>query len=174
MTTERATIKCEAVFSDDSLHRYFLSKVWDKTKPIANIITIAPSEDYNVSSDMTTNIICNNIYLLGMGGFVLTNLVSKIGTDVKKVKSVKDLWNDETDKYILSSAEKCDKIILAWGKFTSTYKAFKDREKRVLDLLLNYKEKLYQITDEKGRELLHPLTPAVRNGFLLCEYCANE
>ena len=58
MTTERATIKCEAVFSDDSLHRYSLSKIWDKTLPLANVITIAPSEDFNVTSDTTTSIIC--------------------------------------------------------------------------------------------------------------------
>lgn len=167
MTTERATIKCEAVFSDDSLHRYSLSKIWDKTLPIANVITIAPSEDYNVSNDMTTNIICNNIHLLGMGGFILTNLISKIGADVKKLKNTKDLWNLDTDKYIKDIAEKADKIIVAWGKFTETRKIFEKREMDVIELLKPYKDKTFQITDGANREYVHPLTPAVRKGWIL-------
>ena len=30
-TTEKATIKCEAVLSDDSQHRYSMTKIWDKS-----------------------------------------------------------------------------------------------------------------------------------------------
>lgn len=30
MTNEKATIRCEAIFSDDKEYRYLLSKVWDK------------------------------------------------------------------------------------------------------------------------------------------------
>ena len=48
-----------------------------------------------------------------MGGFVLTNLISKIGADVKKLKSTKDLWNADTDKYIKETALKSNKIIIA-------------------------------------------------------------
>ena len=170
MTTERATIKCEAVFSDDSLHRYSLSKIWDKTLPLANVITIAPSEDFNLTSDTTTSIICNNIYLLGMGGFVLTNLISKIGADVKKLKSTKDLWNADTDKYIKESALKADKIIIAWSKFAETRKIFSEREQSVLKLLEPQKDKLFQITDGKERKNLHPLTPSIRHSFILHSY----
>lgn len=64
-----------------------------------------------------------------MGGFVLTNLISKIGTDVKKLKSTKDLWNADTDKFIKETALKSDKIIIAWGKFTETRKVFRNEKK---------------------------------------------
>ncbi|MCH5314579.1 MAG: DUF1643 domain-containing protein [Eubacterium sp.] len=86
MPTETDTIKCKSVFSDDSQHRYQMSKVWDKNLPQANIITISPSESYNIASDLTTNLITNNLYLLGFGGFMFTNLISKIGVDIKKSK----------------------------------------------------------------------------------------
>nr|DAP46783.1 MAG TPA: Protein of unknown function (DUF1643) [Caudoviricetes sp.] len=170
MTTERATIKCESIFSDDSLHRYSLSKIWDKTLPISNVITIAPSEDYNITSDMTTNIICNNMKLLGMGGFILTNLISKIGVDVKKVKFSDDLWNNETDKILLDMANKADNIIIAWGKFTAARKDFSVREKSVLELLDIHRGKIFCIKDNRGRTNLHPLTPTVRHGFILSGY----
>lgn len=64
-----------------------------------------------------------------MGGFVLTNLISKIGADVKKMKSTKDLWSADTDKYIKETALKSDKIIIAWGKFTETRKVFRNEKK---------------------------------------------
>lgn len=170
MPIESATIKCKSVFSDDSQHRYQMSKIWDKNLPLANIITIAPSECYNIACDLTTNIITNNLNLLGFGGYTMTNLISKIGIDIKKIKNTKDLWNNETDKHILSCAETADKIILAWGSFTNTRKFFADREKQVLELLKPYQDKIYQITDGGDRKFLHPLTPCVRNSFILRPY----
>ena len=167
MTTEKATIKCEAVFSDNSEHRYSLSKIWNKNLPIANVITIAPSADFNVASDLTTNIIMNNVNMLDFGGFVLTNLISKVGADIKKVKKTEGLWNTETDKFIIESAQKADKIIIAWGRFTETRKKYTEREEQVLTMLKPYEDKIYQITDGGEREFLHPLTPAIRQGWVL-------
>lgn len=171
MPIETITIKCKSTFSDNSQCRYQMSKVWDKSLPQANIITIAPSECHGVESDLTTNIITNNLHSLGFGGYTLTNLISKIGVDVKKIKNTKDdLWNNETDKHILSCAESADFIILAWGSFAKTRKQFAEREKQVLALLKPYQDKIYQITDGADRQFLHPLTPCVRNAFILEPY----
>lgn len=167
MAVEKATIRCEAIFSDDSEHRYLLSKIWNKTLPQVNVITIAPSADYNVSCDLTTNLITNNLNLMGYGGFTLTNLISKIGVDVKKIKSTTKLWLPDTDKYILEAAQKADTIILAWGSFTNIRKIFIDREKDVMALLNPYQEKIYKITDGKTPKGLHPLTPKIRNNWNL-------
>ncbi len=175
MPIETATIKCKSIFSDDSQHRYQMTKIWDKNLPQANIITISPSECHNVVCDLTTNIITNNLHILGFGGYTMTNLISKIGVDVKKIKNTKDLWSNETDKHILSCAEAADKIIVAWGSFAHTRKQFTDREKQVLALLKPYQDKIYQITDGGDRKFLHPLTPIVRNGFSLehlNDFCA--
>lgn len=167
MTIEKSTIKCESVFSDNSQHRYSLTKIWDKSLPVANIITIAPSEDYNISCDLTTSLITNNVIMLGFGGFTLTNLISKVGANIKKVKGTKDLWDSETDRIIIESAQKADKIIIAWGRFAETRKKFSEREKNVLTLLKPFEEKSYQITDGGKREYLHPLTPSIRQGWVL-------
>lgn len=167
MPIEVATIKCKSIFSDNSQHRYQMSKIWDKNLPQANIITIAPSECYNVACDLTTNIITNNLHLLGFGGFTITNLISKIGVDTKRTTNTKDLWNEDTDKYILSCAQESDKIIVAWGSFAQTRKQFSEREKQVLELLKPYQDKIFQITDGADRQFLHPLTPSVRNSFVL-------
>ncbi len=170
MAIEVNTIKCKSIFSDDSQHRYQMTKIWDKNLPQANIITISPSECHNVVSDLTTNIITNNLHILGFGGYTMTNLISKIGVDVKKIKNTNNLWDNETDKHILSCAEAADKIIVAWGSFAHTRKQFTDREKQVLELLKPYQDKIYQITDGADRQFLHPLTPCVRNSFILQPY----
>lgn len=170
MPIETATIKCKSIFSDDSQHRYQMSKVWDKSLPQANIITIAPSEYHGVESDLTTNIITNNLHSLGFGGYTLTNLISKIGVDIKKITNKNDLYNNDTDKHILSCAETADKIIVAWGSFAKTRKQFAEREKQVLALLKPFQEKVQQITDGADRTFLHPLTPCSRNAFILEPY----
>ncbi len=164
------SIKIKTIFSNDSQHRYQMTKIWDKSLPQTNIITIAPSECHGVESDLTTNIITNNLHSLGFGGYTLTNLISKIGVDVKKIKSTKDLWDNDTDKHILSCAETADKIIVAWGSFAHTRKQFADREKEVLALLKPYQNKIYQITDGADRQFLHPLTPCSRKAFILEPY----
>ena len=170
MSIEIATMKMKCIFSEDSTHRFQMSKTWDKNLPQANIITIAPSECHNVVCDLTTNIITNNIHILGFGGYTMTNLISKIGVDVKRVKNTKDLWNNETDKHIISCAEAADKIIVAYGSFTKTRNIFANREKQVLTLLKPYQDKIFQITDGESRKFLHPLTPCVRNSFILKPY----
>lgn len=170
MSIEVITMKMKCVFSEDSSHRFLMKKIWNKELPQANIITIAPSECHNVVNDLTTNIITNNLHMLGFGGYTMTNLISKIGVDVKKIKNTKDLWNNETDKHILSCAEAADKIIVAWGSFAHTRKQFADREKQVLELLKPFQDKVYQITDGADRQFLHPLTPCVRNSFILKPY----
>lgn len=170
MSIEVITMKMKCVFSENSSHRFLMKKIWNKELPQANIITIAPSECHNVVNDLTTNIITNNLHMLGFGGYTMTNLISKIGVDVKKIKNTKDLWNNESDKHILSCAESADKIIVAWGSFAHTRKQFADREKQVLELLKPFQDKVYQITDGADRQFLHPLTPCVRNSFILQPY----
>lgn len=170
MPIETATIKCKSIFSDDSQHRYSLQKVWDKSKPLVNVISISPSEDYNVISDLTTQLITNNVYQLGdYGGFILTNIISKVGLNIRKLRSTDKLWDSQTDKYIIEAAENSSAVIWAVGKLSQTRKTFSKREEKVLEILKenNCSDKLFMISDSNKRELLHPLTPSVRQGWIL-------
>lgn len=172
MKSEKAVIKTESLFSDDGTHRYNLRKEWDKTLPTATIISISPSELSNVSSDLTTQLITNNIEALGFGSFELLNLYSKVGVDVKKIKDPTGLWDDTTDTCIKASCDKTfkdegGKIIFAWGKLTENNKKHGEREKQILSLLSIYFDKVYCIKDYGIRHFLHPLTPSVRNEWVL-------
>lgn len=51
MAVEKEIIKCESIFSDDSLHRYMLSKVWD----IKKIKITVPRKEYDKINITATN-----------------------------------------------------------------------------------------------------------------------
>lgn len=170
MTNEKATIRCEAIFSDDHEYRYLLSKVWDKTKPIVTVISISPSTFHNVTCDTTTMLIQNNLEALDCGGMELVNLIAKVGVDAKRLKNLIDYIGDENDQYILESVKRTTLTVLAWGRITAMNKSFQIREAEVLELLEPYLNKVQIISDCEGRENLHPLTPSVRNEWILSTY----
>ena len=170
MTNEKATIRCEAIFSDDKKYRYLLSKVWDKNRPIATVISISPSAFYNVTCDTTTMLIQNNLEALGCGGMELVNLISKVGVEAKRLKSLIDNVGQETDHYILESVKRTALTVFAWGRIAGMNKAFQAREAEVLKLLEPYMDKVQTISDCAGRENLHPLTPSIRNEWNLSLY----
>lgn len=167
MITEKSTIRTEAIFSEDKTQRYIYKKTWNKNQPIVTVISISPSDRYNISSDLTTMLITNNVAELNYGGFELVNLISKVGVNAKKLKSLSDCYDEDTDKYIKDSVSSTELTILAWGKISETNKHFIERENEVMQLISDYSDKLYSIADMSGREGLHPLTPSVRGAWLL-------
>ena len=171
MNKETATIKCEALFNKDKTHRYALTKSWgDDSKPFAVVISICPSVDYNIKTDLTCQLVTNNLYALGFSGFTLLNLFSKVGTDFKKVSNTADLYDKETDKMILSACEAADIIILAWGKISGKSKEIGKRASEVISMLAPYAEKMNFISDDSGRSELHPLTPSLRYSWNFSKY----
>ncbi|MGV8905929.1 MAG: DUF1643 domain-containing protein [Acetobacterium sp.] len=172
MKSEKITIKAESLFSDDGIHRYNLRKEWDKSLPTVTVISISPSGFSNVSADLTTQLITNNVEALGFGSFELLNLYSKINVDVKKIKDTTGLWDETTDACIQASCDKAfksdgGKIILAWGKLAENNKKHGEREKQLFSLLSIYFDKVYCIKGHGARHFLHPLTPEIRNAWLL-------
>ena len=172
MKSEKITIKAESLFSDDGLHRYNLRKEWDKALPTATVISISPSSQSNVTADLTTQLITNNVHALGFGSFELLNLYSKVDVDVKKVKAIEGLWDEVTDTCIQASCDKTfksdgGKIILAWGKLAENNKKHGEREKQVLALLSIYFDQIYCLRGHGARHFLHPLTPEIRNDWVL-------
>lgn len=170
MTTEKSIIRSEAVFSDDREYRYLHSKIWDKSKPLATVISISPSSSYNVATDTTTMLIKNNLFALGYGGVELVNLISKVDVEAKKLKSLEDSIGELTDQSLMESVQRTQTTILAWGRIASMNKAFQNREEDILEILKPYQEKLQVIVDMTGREMLHPLTPSIRNNWILQPY----
>ena len=78
MITEKNSIHNECIYSDDKSHRYLMSRIWDKEKPIAIFITKSSGTANGIQIELTNNIITNNLYKLGYGGYHAVNLCSAI------------------------------------------------------------------------------------------------
>lgn len=67
MIIEKNVMKTEAKFSDDKTNRFVLSKDWNNKKSRALLISIHPSISSEVTLDLTTLLVINELEKLGFG-----------------------------------------------------------------------------------------------------------
>lgn len=161
MINEKNSIQNECIYSDDKNHRYLLSRIWNKDKPIALFITKNAGMANGIYIELTNNIITNNLYKLGYGRYYAVNLYSAINQRDK-------MFDKTTDDIIKKYSKLANDVIIAWG--TLTTKSLQRRESDVLDILIKNSKKLLTVCDNTGHMNVHPLTPSVRQGFILTEY----
>ena len=175
MIVEKNTIKCEAIFNEDRTHRYLWRRVWDKDKPIVSVIMLNPCQADNIITDTTTYLVVNNIAKLEeFGGIDILNLYSKLATKLKfREESDEELNDPENDAFIVKSVMESAKTILAWGKAADNNSRIEERAVDVINLLEKHHDKLYVISDG-ARAGLHPLTPCIRNKWILEKFKVAE
>lgn len=174
MITEKDNIKCESIFNDERTHRFLWRRIWDKDKPIITVIMLNPCLSDNIITDTTTSLVVNNIARLKeYGGVEIVNLYSVLTNKLRFIESDEELNDKENDSYILKSVETSSKTIIAWGKSTTSNTKIEERAIEVLNLLKEYEEKLYVISDNT-RTGLHPLTPTIRNNWILKKFLLHE
>jgi hypothetical protein len=168
MITEKDIIKCEAIFNDDHTHRYLWKRVWNKDKPLACVIMLNPCLADNILTDTTTALVVNNIARQDrFGGVEIVNLYSVLTNHLNfRWHPDEELNHADNDTFIQQSANRCDVVILAWGKGATTHQRITTRVDAVLSLLEPYKSKLFVLSDGE-RSGLHPLTPALRSHWEL-------
>ena len=171
MLTEKATVKTEAIFSEDRRRRYLLRKEWEAKKPKATIIMTNPSTADMLTIDYTTLYIMNNIVKLDFGSIDIVNLTSKMTIKLDVQKDL-DLESDaENIDFIVKSAEKADKVIIAWGKLGENNKKVRDAQDYLIERLKPFKDKLCIIgSEDGGGSGYHPLAPQIRFSWTLKKY----
>jgi hypothetical protein len=167
---EKANMKTETVFSDDRRNRYLLRKEWDVKKPKATIIMTNPSTADILTIDYTTLYILNNLIKLDFGAVDIVNLISKTTTKIRVKEDLKEVIDPVNLDHITKSAEKSDKVIIAWGKLGENNKKVRDLQDALLEHLKPFKDKLCEIADEQGHSGFHPLAPQVRFTWVLKKY----
>ena len=145
MLTEKAILKTETVFSEDRRHRYLLRKEWDTKKPKATIIMTNPSSADLMTMDYTTLYIMNNVVRLDFGSIDIVNMVSKITTRLDVKNDIDAKMDKENTDFIIKSAEKADKVIIAWGKLGENNKKVRELQESILESLKPFRDKLYII-----------------------------
>ena len=160
MNTITTTLTTSALFSDDGLNRYRLTKTWDAEKPTLAIIMLSPSEASAVALDTTTMLVLNNATRLGYGTVEILNMFSRVNDFSLQYAGMEDAENMEV---IVTAAQKADVIVYAAGVGKAANKKFQERQKQVLEALKPEEHKLFCLCDANGNaRLQHPLSPAVR------------
>lgn len=169
MVEEKNTMITKAGFSEDKTHRYLLTKEWNVGLPNAVVIMLQAGKSNELIQDVTTCNIINCVSQLskGYGSVNIVNLFSRLDLELDTDIDIDDLTDEENDKQIKKAAEESEIIILAYGKAQETSLCVKQRVKEVLELLADYKEKMYLIGDEKGRKGFSAMYPKVRNKWIL-------
>ena len=170
MLTEKSIMKTETVFSDDRLHRYLLRKEWDAKKSKATIVMTNPSTADLLMMDYTTLYIMNNVVRLDFGSIDIVNMISKMTTKLNVKEDLDNKNEGENFDFIVKSAEKSDKIIIAWGKLGENNKRVREVQEKLLNRLKGLKDKLYVIASDKGDCGFHPLAPHIRFSWVLKKY----
>lgn len=94
----------------------------------------------------------------------------KIRHQITEIVDSEIFENDlENNERIIDSCKKADKIIFAWGK-GQTKNDILFRIIEVLKLLESYKDKIYEISDESGKNGYHPLGASVRLNWILVPF----
>lgn len=164
-TTEKSMIKTEAIFSEDRKNRYLLRKEWDKNKKKAMVLMVNPSYADGMLIDPTTMYVMNNLAKLDFGSVDIVNIFSTVDGR-RSVKAVSEEVMKANTEHILASAEKTDMIIIAWGKAGDTSKGIEERQKYFIEMLAQYKDKLYSLG-------YHPLSPRMRASWNLKPFKAE-
>ncbi len=120
-----------AMFSDDRIYRYSLSRIWNERKGVVAFIGLNPSTaDENVDDPTITRCI-RFTDSWGYGGITMVNLFAFRATNPKDMKAAKDPVGPSNDLELMRADFCSDLVILAWG----IHGDFLNRNKKVLSYL---------------------------------------
>ena len=131
------TIIPDARFSDDRLHRFELSRIWDETRGLAFFCGLNPSTAGKEEDDMTVAKGIGFAAIWGLGGTLHGNVHSLISTDPKRLRGSLDAVRPENDAALLAMAARARVVVLMWGAF----KGFEESFARVAGLLAPFSPK---------------------------------
>jgi hypothetical protein len=122
-----------AIFSDCRQYRYLLWRIWDDKKPCIMFIMLNPSTADENEDDSTIRKCIQFAKWLGYGGIYVGNLFSYRSTNPAELRKSNllqiDILGKDNDRYLEKVAEKCEKIIFAWGDNGKLFNRDKDMMK---------------------------------------------
>ena len=104
-----------AIFSEENIYRYPLSRVWDINKPKILFIMLNPSTADEFVEDPTIRRVINYAKDWGYGSVYVGNLYAFRSTDPKGLNNVEDPIGPENITNIQALIGLVDKVIYAWG-----------------------------------------------------------
>lgn len=114
-----------AVLSDDRRHRYWLVRVWTRSKPVLVVCMYNPSAADDKVDDPTIKRLCFFAARWGYGGILVVNLYSYRTSDPAYCRQLgKAAWGDAQasawGSALHLAQENCSPVLVAWGNMATT------------------------------------------------------
>jgi hypothetical protein len=108
-----------AYFSDDGLHRYWLRRKWDATRPAMASLSINPSVADATRDDQTIRKDVGFAKRWGFGCLWKLNLFTRVATESRDLLILpRDEWNgpeaNETIRFVVRGVQR---LVIAYGRF---------------------------------------------------------
>ncbi len=139
-----------AVYSDDMLYRYTLTRAWGDGPKISYVM-LNPSTATEVQNDPTVERCERRARAMGYGAFRVVNIFGFRATDPRDMRAALDPIGPENDAAILAAAHWADIVLCAWG----THGAHLRRGAVVAQMLSAFD--LYHLGLTQGGDPKHPL-----------------
>ena len=141
-----------AKLSSCKKYRLKLWRIWNDQLPKILFIMLNPSSANAHHDDPTTRRCIDFTKKWGYGGFYVGNLYPLISSKPKLLLQPISVSHQENMSNLDKMADKCDKIVCAWGNFEIVKKLGIPN-----DFLKNFQNKLYYISKSKNNTPKHPL-----------------
>jgi hypothetical protein len=142
-----------AEYSNCTLYRYALTRVWDDTGKKVTFVMLNPSTATEVQNDPTVERCERRARALGFGAFRVVNIFAYRATDPKVMRAHPDPVGVENDATILVATKWAGRVICAWG----SHGAHLDRGSAVERVLRGTGRPLFQLGLTKAGQPKHPL-----------------
>ena len=126
-------INSDAIFSEDKVHRYVLTREWDLDKPSIMIIALNPSIADEKIDDPTIRRCIGFARQWGFGKLFVANLFSFRATFPKDLFNSHNPVGNKNDYWLKKLAKDVDKVVLAYGNRGK----FKNRHNEILKIIDN-------------------------------------
>lgn len=168
---EQEIAETETWYSQDKKHRYLFKKTWSKGGEHILLLTINPASYEPYVQDLTTLLIEMNVRKLGVTGFCVINLFSRIskGTAGRSSKwGITEKMND-LFKTIVSDKQ-IKKMVVAVGSITETNQTARKQLENFYGLLTAKQKKNIEVLVDVNGKSAHPLAPKMRNEWYFKSY----
>lgn len=142
-------LESSAIFSNDRVFRYVLTRIWSLNEKPCMFIGLNPSTADEINNDPTVSRCIKFAFDLGYGGLHMMNAFAFRSTDPKKLYEIQDPVGPENDYWLERMGKTAGMIIGVWGN----HGKYLERYKRLLALFPSIS--VFGITKEKQPR--HPL-----------------
>lgn len=152
-------VERQAEISADGRHRYFLSIIWDKMKPVLVFVMLNPSRADKFVDDPTIRVCCGRAKRMDCGGIIVMNAFAFRTPYPAEMMSVPDRVGPLNDEWLMKVASYNPRmIIVAWGDGGLLIGHSKSRYREVVDILCRQLQcELYCLGTTAAGQPRHPL-----------------